>query len=91
MEIKPHERRYKLLRFTMREALRIFIHDNEDLTIVNKIKLPEDVHPVHVYFDPANQCFYFILESESFDPLLEGEQMEVLDTWSEAVKIPVIG
>jgi hypothetical protein len=68
-------RRLKRVLVTAPLVLDFLRHVREDFAS----SLPSDARAVRVYADPENDGFQFIVESETFEPIREGEAIPLLE------------
>lgn len=79
IEKNRREQRYKILSIPDEVVLSL-LYPLCDANILHKIKLPDDVRVVTVWFRPERASFEFLLESETFVPVPDGEYVpEIMD------------
>jgi len=74
--------RCKILRVPRRDIFNLIYVDDIECTIIKKLDIPIDVKVVEIYNDPQYQAFVFILKSDEYEPIPEGEELPILE-WGE--------
>ena len=77
--------RYKILPIPYEQILNL-LYPIHDVNIINKIKLPEDVSVVTVYYEPNKKEFLMVLESDEFPIVEDRACYPILDFSSEYIK-----
>lgn len=75
--------RCKRIRINQRDILDFMI-SNQNLEhisgfSVKSIILPNDYQVINVYYAPEYRSFFFIIESEEFEEIYDGDEIPILD------------
>lgn len=87
--MRTSEKRYKMLCVPLETILDLLIPVS-DYSAIRKIKLPEDVRPISVYWDTEYQEFRIVIESKEFDPVENHAKYPTINFEDDMIKaVPV--